>query len=123
MFESSGNTGYVLKPQVLWNKQHPEYRKFNPFEKKNDGDYLSVHLRIISGQYLNEINHPSNYNSASGNNHHRNAFDTSQSSNIFVECEVIGIGVDCVKKMTKTANKNSLNPIWNEDFTFQVIKI
>ena len=54
MFEQNSNTGYVLKPQVLWNKSHPEYGRFNPVEKKKENDYVSFSLKIISGQYLTE---------------------------------------------------------------------
>ncbi len=54
LFEQNMNAGYVLKPPVLWNKQHPEYGRFNPFEKKKDGEYVSVYVKLISGQYLTE---------------------------------------------------------------------
>ena len=53
-FEQNANAGYVLKPQVMWNRQHPEYGRFNPFEKKKEYDYLCINLKIISGQYLTE---------------------------------------------------------------------
>lgn len=53
-FEQNANAGYVLKPPVLWNKQHAEYGRFNPFEKKKDGEYLSLYLKLVSGQYLTE---------------------------------------------------------------------
>ena len=39
MFEQNCNTGYVLKPSVLWDKQHPEYGRVNPFEKKKENEY------------------------------------------------------------------------------------
>lgn len=56
LFEQNSNSGYVLKPEVLWNKCHPEYGRFNPFEKKKDGNFLSLTIRLISGQYLIETN-------------------------------------------------------------------
>ena len=37
MFEQSGGSGYVLKPQVMWDKSHPLYNKFNPTEKDVEG--------------------------------------------------------------------------------------
>ena len=118
MFEHNGNSGYVLKPQVLWNKQHPEFGKFNPFEKKKDSDYLALNLKLISGQYLYE-NKSQAYNMPSG--HHRYAVDALQSASVYVEIEVIGIQCDCVKEKTRLSNKNALNPMWNEDFNFHVI--
>lgn len=54
LFEQNMNAGYVLKPQVLWNRQHPEYGRFNPFEKKKDGEYVAFYIKLVSGQYLTE---------------------------------------------------------------------
>lgn len=118
MFEHSGNTGYVLKPAMLWNKQHPDYGKFNPFEKKKDGDYLALNLKLISGQYLYESKTPT-YNLPNG--HHRYAVEALQSASLYVEIEIIGIQCDCAKEKTKVSNKNALNPIWDEEFNFHVI--
>ena len=39
-----------------------------------------------------------------------------------VEVEIIGIPVDCAKHKTRVIPRNSLNPIWNDVFTFQVSK-
>ncbi|RNA40636.1 1-phosphatidylinositol 4-5-bisphosphate phosphodiesterase epsilon-1-like isoform X1 [Brachionus plicatilis] len=65
LFEQNSNSGYVLKPEVLWNKCHPEYGRFNPFEKKKDANYLSFTIRLISGQYLIESNNKNAINSSS----------------------------------------------------------
>ena len=142
-FEQNSNAGYVLKPSVLWNKQHPEYGRFNPFEKKKDGEYLAFYLKLISGQYLTEnttingsnsnsgyssnygagMNNNSNNNSASSqyNHHHRSSgVELLQSASTFIEIEILGIPCDCAKEKTKTFNKNALNPIWNEEFVFNV---
>ena len=54
LFEQNSNAGYVLKPQALWNRQHPDFGRFNPFEKKKDAEYVSLYFRLISGQYLTE---------------------------------------------------------------------
>ena len=40
-----------------------------------------------------------------------------------VEVEIIGIPVDCAKHKTRVIPRNSLNPIWNDVFTFQVSRI
>ena len=33
MFEQNGRCGYALKLLVMWNKSHPLYNRFNPFDK------------------------------------------------------------------------------------------
>lgn len=33
MFEQTGNSGYTLKPRVLWDASHPQYNRFNPLCK------------------------------------------------------------------------------------------
>jgi hypothetical protein len=68
LFEQNMNAGYVLKPSVLWNKLHPEYGRFNPFEKKKDGEYVSVYVKLISGQYLTESMLNASSNTSSSNN-------------------------------------------------------
>lgn len=118
LFEQNGNVGYVLKPGVLWNKQHAEYAKFNPFEKKKDGEYTSLRLKIISGQYLIENN--SQLSNNNNNSHNKFGSEVLQTISTFVEIEVMGIPCDCTKEKTKTCNKNALNPIWNEEFVFDV---
>lgn len=54
LFEQNNMAGYVLKPPQLWSRAHSEYGRFNPFEKKKDAEYVSLNLRLISGQYLTE---------------------------------------------------------------------
>ncbi len=143
LFEQNANSGYVLKPSVLWNKQHPEYGRFNPFEKKRDGEYLAFYLKLISGQYLTDNINGSSLNSNSSNanigtgftnannnhlnnssnsNHNRNSgVELLQTISTFVEIEILGIPCDCTKEKTKTFNKNALNPIWNEEFVFNIV--
>lgn len=45
---------------------------------------------------------------------------TNPLGSVFVEVEVMGIPADCSKWKTKIASRNSINPIWEETFTFQV---
>lgn len=135
LFESNGNLGYVLKPQVLWNKQQMDYLKFNPFEKKkidrscdmasslSSPSYTLFKLKIISGQYLNELqlNDFYHHNHRSSNNiNNELVLFQSQSLSSYIEIEIIGIPCDCYKEKTKTCMKNALNPIWNEEFQFQI---
>ncbi|XP_053407871.1 uncharacterized protein LOC123546334 isoform X3 [Mercenaria mercenaria] len=100
MFEQNGQSGYVLKPAVTWDKSHVMYNHFNPLDKEFDGLHTTVlTLHVISGQYV-----CSNYTASTQ-----------------VEVEIIGIPVDCAKHKTKVIPRNALNPIWNDVFTFQVM--
>lgn len=42
-------------------------------------------------------------------------------TSVYVEVELLGIPVDCMSRKTKPSVKNSLNPIWQETFVFQVL--
>ncbi|XP_041369675.1 1-phosphatidylinositol 4,5-bisphosphate phosphodiesterase epsilon-1-like [Gigantopelta aegis] len=100
MFEANGRSGYVLKPLVMYDKNHVMYNRFNPLDKEFDGLHATIlTLHIISGQYV----------------------CPSHTASTQVEVEIIGIPVDCAKQKTKVVSKNSLNPIWNDVFTFQVL--
>lgn len=68
------------------------------------------------GYALNDSN-GNHYN----NHHHRSSgVELLQASSTFVEIEILGIPCDCAKEKTKAFNKNALNPIWNEEFVFNV---
>ncbi|CAG7724464.1 unnamed protein product [Allacma fusca] len=100
MFEQNGRCGYVLKPAVMWDRNHVMYRRFNPLEKEFDGLHtVHLHLTIISGQFLS----PSNYQASPQ-----------------VEVEVLGIPVDCAKQKTRIISRNALNPIWSETLSFTI---
>ncbi|KAK0080494.1 hypothetical protein PV326_008131, partial [Microctonus aethiopoides] len=101
MYEQNGMCGYVRKPAVMWDKGHMMYRRFNPWDKEFDGLH-SIHLTlsVVSGQYIS----PSNLLAST-----------------YVEIELVGIPIDCAKHKTKIIQNNSLNPIWNEKFCFQIM--
>ncbi|XP_025829637.1 1-phosphatidylinositol 4,5-bisphosphate phosphodiesterase epsilon-1-like [Agrilus planipennis] len=100
MFEMNGMCGYVIKPNVMWDKSHVMYRRFNPWEKEFEGLHsCQIVLTVVSGQYIC----PNNFNLST-----------------YVEIEIIGIPVDCNKVKTKVVQKNTLNPIWNETFNFRI---
>ena len=40
-----------------------------------------------------------------------------------VEIEISGVPIDCCKRKTAPIKKYSLNPIWNENFSFKVWKL
>ena len=47
MFEQNGQSGYVLKPAVMWDKSHMMYNHFNPMDKEFDGLHattLTIHV-------------------------------------------------------------------------------
>uniref|UniRef100_A0A0L8ICG3 Phosphoinositide phospholipase C n=2 Tax=Octopus bimaculoides TaxID=37653 RepID=A0A0L8ICG3_OCTBM len=100
LFEQNRKCGLVLKPEVMWDKNHVMYTRFSPFDKEFDGIHATVlTLHLISGQYVNP----------------------SLSAHTQVEVEIIGIPVDCTKHKTKVIQRNALNPIWNDVFNFQIM--
>jgi phosphatidylinositol phospholipase C, epsilon len=85
------------------------YRRFNPLEKEFEGVHSwRLTLSVISGQYL-----AGDYVYGSGQVPH----------DPVVEVEINGVQIDCCKRKTAVAKKNSLNPIWNETFSFKVSNI
>lgn len=101
MFEQNGRCGFVMKPSVMWDRSHMMYRRFNPYDKEFDGLHSShLVLHVISGQWVCP-----------------NALLTS----VFVEVEVVGIQADFAKQRTKVIQRNALNPIWNNEFTFHIM--
>lgn len=42
MFEQNGQSGFVLKPAVMWDKSHMMYNHFNPMDKEFDGLHATV---------------------------------------------------------------------------------
>ncbi|CAF3686845.1 unnamed protein product [Rotaria sp. Silwood1] len=100
MFEQNGNCGYVLKPNVFWDKEHSQYGRFNPSVIEREGSCFELTITIISGQYLTQ--------------------NVSSTTNVYIEVELLGIPIDCMSRKTKPSIKNSLNPIWQETFIFQL---
>ena len=51
MFEQNGNCGYVLKPSVFRDKEHPQYGRFNPTIMEREGacSELTLTVRTIRG--------------------------------------------------------------------------
>ncbi|CAF1176350.1 unnamed protein product, partial [Adineta ricciae] len=103
MFEQNGNCGYVLKPSIFWDKEHPQYCRFNPSVIEREGSCTELTITVVSGQYLTQ--------------------NISSTSSVYIEVELLGIPIDCMSRKTKPSVKNSLNPIWQETFVFQVFFI
>ena len=47
MFEQNGRCGYALKPRVMWDKAHPLYNRFNPFDKDTFGATNPAVLTVV----------------------------------------------------------------------------
>lgn len=101
MFEENNSCGYVRKPDVLWNRSHLMYRRFNPLEKEFDGLHVTqLVINVVSGQYLSHV---------------------TNGSIIHVEIELLGIPIDCGRRRTKPVKNNLFNPVWNETFFFKIM--
>jgi len=102
MFEQNGHSGYVLKPRVMHDPSHKSYRQFNPTEKDFDGlNPICFCISIVSGQFLSP--------------------NGGTRANVYVEIEIIGIPSDSIKRKSKTIFCNSMNPVWDETFTYNVM--
>lgn len=100
MFEANGGCGYVLKPPVLWEKSCPMYQKFSPLERDLDAmDPATYSLTIISGQ---------------------NVCPSNSTGSPCIEVDVLGMPLDSCHFRTKPIHRNTLNPMWNEQFLFRV---
>uniref|UniRef100_A0A9L0TMQ9 Phosphoinositide phospholipase C n=1 Tax=Equus caballus TaxID=9796 RepID=A0A9L0TMQ9_HORSE len=100
MFEANGGCGYVLKPPVLWDKNCPMYQKFSPLERDLDNMEPAVYsLSIVSGQ---------------------NVCPSNSTGSPCIEVDVLGMPLDSCHFRTKPIHRNTLNPMWNEQFLFRV---
>ncbi|XP_072335151.1 1-phosphatidylinositol 4,5-bisphosphate phosphodiesterase epsilon-1 isoform X2 [Scyliorhinus torazame] len=99
MFEANGGCGYVLKSPVLWDKNCRMHNQFSPLERIECMSPSLHSLTIISGQYVC----PSN-----------------TSGSPCIEIDVLGIPQDSCHFRTKPIHRNTLNPMWNEQFFFHV---
>ncbi|XP_072095417.1 1-phosphatidylinositol 4,5-bisphosphate phosphodiesterase epsilon-1 isoform X2 [Mobula birostris] len=99
MFEANGGCGYVLKSPVLWDRNCRMNNQFSPLERIENMSPSLYSLTIISGQYVC----PSN-----------------TSGSPCIEIDVLGMPQDSSHFRTKPIHRNTLNPMWNEQFFFQV---
>uniref|UniRef100_A0A2K5CII7 Phosphoinositide phospholipase C n=1 Tax=Aotus nancymaae TaxID=37293 RepID=A0A2K5CII7_AOTNA len=100
MFEANGGCGYVLKPPVLWDKNCPMYQKFSPLERDLDNMDPAVYsLTIVSGQ---------------------NVCPGNSTGSPCIEVDVLGMPLDSCHFRTKPIHRNTLNPMWNEQFLFRI---
>ncbi|XP_055986441.1 1-phosphatidylinositol 4,5-bisphosphate phosphodiesterase epsilon-1 isoform X1 [Sorex fumeus] len=100
MFEANGGCGYVLKPPVLWDRNCPMYQKFSPLERDLDSMEPAIYsLTIVSGQ---------------------NVCPSNSTGSPCIEVDVLGMPLDSCHFRTKPIHRNTLNPMWNEQFLFRV---
>ncbi|MBZ3885196.1 1-phosphatidylinositol 4,5-bisphosphate phosphodiesterase epsilon-1 [Sciurus carolinensis] len=100
MFEANGGCGYILKPPVLWDKNCPMYQKFSPLERDLDNMEPAIYsLTIVSGQ---------------------NVCPSNSTGSPCIEVDVLGMPLDSCHFRTKPIHRNTLNPMWNEQFLFRV---
>ncbi|KAG8435246.1 hypothetical protein GDO86_013265 [Hymenochirus boettgeri] len=100
MFEANGGCGYVLKPPVLWDKTCPMYQLFSPLERDLESTEPAIYsLTIVSGQ---------------------NVCPSNSTGSPCIEIDVLGMSVDSCHFRTKPIHRNTLNPMWSEQFLFRV---
>ncbi|XP_042312771.1 1-phosphatidylinositol 4,5-bisphosphate phosphodiesterase epsilon-1 isoform X2 [Sceloporus undulatus] len=100
MFESNGGCGYILKPPVLWDKNCPMYQHFCPLERDLDNMEPAIYsLTIVSGQ---------------------NVCPSNSTGSPCIEVDVLGMPLDSCHFRTKPIHRNTLNPMWNEQFLFRI---
>ncbi|XP_062330933.1 1-phosphatidylinositol 4,5-bisphosphate phosphodiesterase epsilon-1 [Osmerus eperlanus] len=100
LFEANGGCGYVLKPQVLWDRSCPLYQQLCPLERDMESMHPTVYsLTIISGQ---------------------NVCPGNSAGSPCVEVDILGMPVDSCHFRTKPIHRNTLNPMWSEHFLFSV---
>ncbi|XP_028260976.1 1-phosphatidylinositol 4,5-bisphosphate phosphodiesterase eta-2 [Parambassis ranga] len=102
-FLSNGNCGYTLKPKCMCKAAfNPTLEDPLPGHRKKQ-----LVLKVISGQQL-----PKPKDSMFG--------DRGEIIDPFVEVEIIGLPVDCLKQQTRVVDDNGFNPMWEETLVFNV---
>ncbi|KAM7378865.1 hypothetical protein PAMP_004460 [Pampus punctatissimus] len=100
-FLINGKSGYILKPAYMRDRT----TEFDPITLTR-GDWLqhkTLHIMVISAQQLPKVN-------------------DKKSSIIdpLVKVEVYGVPADVAVKETNSVENNGFNPMWNENFQFDV---
>ncbi|XP_056321647.1 1-phosphatidylinositol 4,5-bisphosphate phosphodiesterase delta-4 [Danio aesculapii] len=101
LFSQNGCSGYVLKPEMLRNRE----RHFDPEKPEEREDYnpLVFSVKVISGQQLPKLK--------------QNEWSIVDP---FVRVEIYGVPLDQAKQETKYIDNNGFNPYWNESVQFIV---
>ena len=96
LFKDNGGCGYVLKPEILRNPS----LKFDPNNPNTMTNKVMFYIKIISAQNL--------------------MIDGKDISDPYVTVKIYGVPSDRAEKKTKYVKDNGFNPVWNEDFQFQI---
>lgn len=108
-FSDNGGCGYILKPKYLID---PNETGFNPFDYETKPSNLSMNLverpknliiTIISAQFLS-----------------RSHSGTTDVPDSYVKVSTHGVPCDHQVRKTKVVENNGLDPIWKEEFQFQI---
>lgn len=96
LFKDNGGCGYVLKPEILRNPS----LKFDPNNPNTMTNKVMFYIKIISAQNL--------------------IIDGKDISDPYVTVKIYGVPSDRAERKTKYVKDNGFNPVWNEDFQFQI---
>ena len=96
LFRDNGNCGYVLKPEILRNPT----LKFDPKNPETMKNKKTFHIKIISAQNL--------------------PIDGKDISDPYVTVNIHGVPSDECEQKTRYIKDNGFNPVWNEDFVFNI---
>ena len=96
MFKDNGGCGYVLKPEILRNPS----LKFDPNNPNTMTNKVMFYIKIISAQNL--------------------IIDGKDISDPYMTVKIYGVPSDRAERKTKYVKDNGFNPVWNEDFQFQI---
>ncbi|KAM4605564.1 1-phosphatidylinositol 4,5-bisphosphate phosphodiesterase delta-1-like isoform 2-T2 [Polymixia lowei] len=100
-FTINGDAGYVLKPSYLRDRT----TEFDPITLTR-GQWLqhkTLHVMVISAQQLPKVNRKK-----------------SSIVDSLVKVEIYGVPADVAVKETEPFENNGFNPVWNENFQFDV---
>ncbi|XP_043910659.1 inactive phospholipase C-like protein 2 [Protopterus annectens] len=102
-FRQNGNCGYVLRPSIM--REAVSYFSANAKDSLPGVSAQLLHIKIISGQNLPK---------PKGSGAKGDVVEP------YVYVEVHGIPADCADQRTKTVTQNGDNPIFDENFEFQI---
>ena len=100
LFADNGNSGFVLKPEILRNPS----LGFDPTDTNTMKNKKKFKIKVISAQDL-----PFGKNNL-----------TTDISDPYVKVNIYGVPADYKTQKTETIENNGFNPIWNQEFEFGI---
>lgn len=101
LFADNGGCGYVLKPDIL---REPSLG-FNPLDTDTMKNKKILEIKLISAQQLPSFQKSSII---------KDIIDP------YVEISIHGVPADNKRLVSRVVKDNGYNPIWNEDFKFNI---